>query len=186
MPVSYDAQATATSKDANELAFGAAPHFVLKEKMIFDPVMGGWTSMDAAKGTHRAKSPAKYPPHWAQPQGGSPPRLRDKHIEKPHYGDFRLNMKTEVDLGIMPPEWSVTSTMSDARPLGRPQFDARFVESPVGRARGGRNMDWTPVGTADAGMTSSAPPCTRTLTHCPGPRPDSCPALAVGWPRCSG
>jgi len=125
--------------------------------MSFDPVLGGWASIDAHKSSHRAKSPAKHPPHWEQPPAGySPPRLRDKHIEKPHYGEFRLSMKTEIDLGIAPADWSVTSAMNDPRPLGRPMFDARFVESPVGRARGGRSMGWTPVGTADAGMTTKA------------------------------
>jgi hypothetical protein len=35
-------------------------------------------------------------------------------------------------------------------------FDARFVEHPVGRARGGRSMEWNPVGTVDAGKTVKA------------------------------
>ncbi len=156
MPVQYSAAALKESEEAHELPFGAAPHFVLREKMSFDPVLGGWASIDAHKSTHRAKSPPKHPPHWAPPTGGEVPRLRDKHIEKPHYGEFRLNMKTEIGLGMAPADWSVTSAMNDPRPLGRPMFDARFVENPVGRARGGRNMEWSPVGTADAGMTTKA------------------------------
>ena len=124
MPVSYSEKAIKTSEEAHELAFGAAPHFVLREKMSFDPVLGGWASIDAHKSSHRAKSPAKHPPHWEQPPAGySPPRLRDKHIEKPHYGEFRLSMKTEIDLGIAPADWSVTSAMNDPRPLGRPMFE---------------------------------------------------------------
>lgn len=35
-------------------------------------------------------------------------------------------------------------------------FDARFVESPMGRARGGRSMVWDSRGTMNAGKTKKA------------------------------
>ena len=124
MPVSYDSEALKASEEAHELAFGAAPHFVLKQRMEFDPMKGGWIAPTAKDSTHRANSAPNPPPHWAAPTPGySPPRLRDKHIEKPHYGEFRLDMKTEVDLGIMPPKWSTTSKMDDPRPLGKQLFE---------------------------------------------------------------
>lgn len=155
MPVRYSAEALAEAQVANEIPFGAAPHHVTKELMFFDPLIGGWASVDAHKSTHRAKSPAKPNPNYIPPPNGVP-RLRDKHIERPHYGTFGLDMKKEIELGLAPVDWSVSSAMNDPRPLGRPVFDARFVEAPMGRARGGRNMAWTPVGTADAGLTTKA------------------------------
>ena len=65
-------------------------------------------------------------------------------------------MKAEVDLGLMPSEWSTSSQMNDPRPNGRSIFDARFVESPMGRARGGRSIMWDPKGTMHAGHTMKA------------------------------
>jgi len=65
-------------------------------------------------------------------------------------------MKTETDLGLAPPPWSTSSQMNDPRPNGRSIFDARFVESPMGRARGGRSMVWDARGTANAGGTKKA------------------------------
>jgi hypothetical protein len=46
--------------------------------------------------------------------------------------------------------------MDDPRPNGKAIFDARFIESPVGRARAGRSMVWDPRGTANAGGTKKA------------------------------
>lgn len=65
-------------------------------------------------------------------------------------------MKSEVDLGLVPANWSTSSQMNDPRPNGRSMFDARFIESPMGRARGGRSMVWDSRGTANAGKTQKA------------------------------
>jgi hypothetical protein len=68
---------------------------------------------------------------------------RTSHFESRHYSPkWRLDMQSETDLGIMPPAWSTSSKMDDPRPNGRSIFDARFIESPMGRARGGRSMVW--------------------------------------------
>ena len=84
-------------------------------------------------------------------------RSRTRHFEWRHQSpDWHLNMDTEVSLGILPKRWSVTSSMDDPRPNGTPLFDARFDrDSPVGRARAGRSMAWSAVGTADAGGTKA-------------------------------
>lgn len=77
-----------------------------------------------------------------------------KHYESPHYSDgFTLDMKKQEDLGLMPPAWSVTSAMKDERPNGKPQFDARFLNTPMGRARAGRSIVWDPRGTMNSGGT---------------------------------
>ena len=49
-------------------------------------------------------------------------------------------MKAEIDLGLAPPEWSVSSKMDDTRPNGKAIFDARFSGNAMGRARGGYSM----------------------------------------------
>ena len=62
----------------------------------------------------------------------------------------------ESDLNLMPSDWSITSQMNDPRPHGVSIFDARFVNSPAGRARAGRSMVWDSRGTVDAGSTTKA------------------------------
>ena len=57
-------------------------------------------------------------------------------------------MKTEIELGLAPPPWSVSSQMDDTRPNGRAMFDARFYGNAMGRARGGHSMVWDPMGVA--------------------------------------
>ena len=87
--------------------------------------------------------------------GGSPQRT--KHYETKHFSNqWRLDMKKEISLGLMPADWSTSSQMNDPRPNGRSMFDARFVESPMGRARGGRAMVWDARGTKHAGGTKAA------------------------------
>jgi len=168
MPIEYDEEALRSAKESNCLPHGAAPHIVVSEKMKFDPQMGGW--VPRTESTHNAHGPAAYPPHWSEAiakqeaaaaAAASLPRSRDKgrhtvHYEKVHEGDFKLDMKYEVDLGLAPADWSVSSKMDDPRPNGKAIFDARFVESPVGRARAGRSMVWDPRGTAHAGGTKKA------------------------------
>ena len=41
--------------------------------------------------------------------------------------------------------------MKDERPNGKPQFDARFLNTPMGRARAGRAIVWDPRGTMNSG-----------------------------------
>lgn len=73
------------------------------------------------------------------------------HYETIHFSkDWKLGMKFEEDLGLVPPMWSVSSAMNDPRPNGRAMFDARFIERPAGRARGGRAMVWDSRGTVDS------------------------------------
>jgi len=104
---------------------------------------------------------ARGPPSWSKKAGDAnvDPRFRNnstKHFEQRHFNKWQLDMKKEADLGLMPAEWSVSSAMNDPRPNGRAMFDARFVESPVGRARGGHAMVWDAKGTAHAGGTQKA------------------------------
>lgn len=81
-----------------------------------------------------------------------------KHFESPHFADgFTLDMKKQEDLGLIPPQWSVSSAMKDARPNGKPQFDARFLNTPMGRARAGRSVVWDPRGTENAGGSQRVP-----------------------------
>jgi hypothetical protein len=47
--------------------------------------------------------------------------------------------------------------MKDARPNGKPQFDARFLNTPMGRARAGRSVVWDPRGTENAGGSQRVP-----------------------------
>jgi len=151
------------------LPFGAAPHSVPKDEMVFDPVMGGWVRATDKYGKPHVPTRPVSPPRWMQPDPHAPkikradkiPRARDKlvdskHFEKGHFGDHRLDMATEINLGLAPADWSVSSAMDDTRPNGKAMFDARFVESPVGRARGGRSMVWDPRGTKYAGGTKKA------------------------------
>jgi len=99
------------------------------------------------------------PPGWMVPVRGAqttPVRKNTsnntKHYESPHYSDgHTLDMKKQEDLGLMPPAWSVTSAMKDERPNGKPQFDARFLNTPMGRARAGRSIVWDPRGTMNSG-----------------------------------
>lgn len=99
------------------------------------------------------------PPGWMVPVRGAetaPVRKNSsnipKHYESPHYSDgHTLDMKKQEDLGLMPPAWSVTSAMKDERPNGKPQFDARFLNTPMGRARAGRSIVWDPRGTVNSG-----------------------------------
>jgi len=139
---------------------------VLKEKMCFDPLKGGWVP---AGDTHNARGTAAYPPHWSEAvaqqeaaRAAAIPRSRDKpqrqshHYEEVHQGAFKLGMEYEIALGLAPPDWSVSSKMDDPRPNGKALFDARFIETPVGRAKAGRSMVWDPRGTAHAGETKKA------------------------------
>jgi len=101
------------------------------------------------------------PPSWSKMAGDAnvDARFRNnstRHFEQRHFNKWQLDMKKEADLGLMPAEWSVSSAMNDPRPNGRAMFDARFVESPVGRARGGHAMVWDAKGTAHAGGTQKA------------------------------
>lgn len=50
----------------------------------------------------------------------------------------------------------MSSKMDDPRPNGVSIFDARFINTPVGRARAGRSMVWDARGTVDAGGTKKA------------------------------
>ena len=109
-----------------DLAFGAAPHGVPKDKMIFDPLRGGWVREDDKYGRPAVPNKAALsPPKWMEADPFAPkiknstklPRARDKlvdskHFENAHYGDHRLDMLTEVDLGLAPPDWSVSSKVS--------------------------------------------------------------------------
>lgn len=157
---------------AQMLPYGAAPHAVKSEPMKFDPLKGGWVPTGNSLPTVN--------PHWAEqkrkeaaeaqrqrelaakesefviPRSRDKPKRQTQHFEKVHEGDFRLSMKYEADLGLAPPDWSVSSKMDDPRPNGKAIFDARFIESPVGRARAGRSMVWDPRGTANAGGTKKA------------------------------
>lgn len=91
------------------------------------------------------------PAHWLTPVRGQPDRwnssVKSHHVERFHYGKHTTDMRTETDLCLVPADWSQTSKMNDPRPNGRFMFDARFVATPMGRARGGRAMAWDPRGT---------------------------------------
>lgn len=64
-----------------------------------------------------------------------------RDVQSDHVGTkWQFNMDDEVRLGLAPPDWSTTSQMNDPRPLGKSLFDARFVASPMGRARGGYSL----------------------------------------------
>lgn len=77
-----------------------------------------------------------------------------RHFEHRHVSSrWRMDMGEETRLGLVPADWSTTSSMSDPRPNGRQIFDARFSGTPMGRARAGRSMAWDPRGTMNAGGT---------------------------------
>lgn len=99
-------------------------------------------------------APAVYKAVQLAPSEFQPPvpKRMPHHYETRHYSEkWRLDMEDEAKLGIAPPMWSTTSQMNDPRPNGKSIFDARFVGSPMGRARGGRSMVWDPRGTANVG-----------------------------------
>jgi hypothetical protein len=127
---------------------------VARDKLVFDPVLGGWTEDNRA----RPQQQRAFPPHYSidDTTDESLPRARDKHYESVHHGPFQLSMAYEEELGLAPAKWSVSSKMDDPRPNGKAIFDARHIESPVGRARAGRSMVWDPKGTANAGETKKA------------------------------
>jgi len=125
--------------------------------MVFDPLRGGWVQPDA----QRAGQSRALPPHWETPVATHPKGLhyasnRTHHYEEPHEGDWKLDMKAEIDLGLAPPPWSVSSKMDDTRPNGKAMFDARFSGSPMGRARGGHAMVADARGIEFAGGTQKA------------------------------
>jgi hypothetical protein len=80
------------------------------------------------------------------------------HIERFHYAQkWHHDLKDETELGLAPPNWSVSSKMDDTRPNGKSLFDARFVGSPMGRARGGYSIVADARGiAATKGMTAKA------------------------------
>jgi len=101
---------------ANEyLPFGASPHQVLREKMDFDPLRGGWVS----------KAPAGQwkPPSPPKPVGNAFDsrfvKNNTKHFETRHFGNFRHGLKEEVAAGIIPPDFSTTGAMSNPPPKGK-------------------------------------------------------------------
>uniref|UniRef100_A0A7S2G5P8 Uncharacterized protein n=1 Tax=Haptolina brevifila TaxID=156173 RepID=A0A7S2G5P8_9EUKA len=148
---------------------------------IFNPVLGGWTPSERIGASHRAKLravgatnkrpssvPQGRPAPASRPQRPyMPPRVERRQYDT-LYEDYkapdgsqdptrrdvwRLNMQMEADLNVMPSDWSLSSQMNDPRPNGVSIFDARFINTPVGRARAGRSMAWDPRGIASAGKT---------------------------------
>ena len=98
--------------------------------------------------------PAAWTAVQLQPAEFQPPKPKRApyHFETRHYSEkWRLDMQDEAKLGLAPAEWSTSSQMNDPRPNGKSMFDARFANSPMGRARGGRSMVWDPRGTANVG-----------------------------------
>ena len=116
-------------------------------------------------------------------RGGSDTRhFEHKHVSK----KWRLDLADEARLGLAPPPWSTTSMMNDPRPNGQSSacsladtclallfcsltsvahsrlnllatvFDARWHNTPMGRARGGRSITWDARGTTHAGATVAA------------------------------
>ena len=141
------------------LSYGAAPHGVPREAMVFDAALGGWISNPEVANALRLPAAPDGLPLWTAPTGLTPKGKSTsdgKHFEIVHQGGWKLDMAKEVELGLVPPDWSVTSKMDDSRPNGKGIFDARFIESPVGRAAAGRSMVWDARGTAHAGKTEKA------------------------------
>jgi len=134
------------------LGFGAYPHFVPRSKMVFDPVRGGWVQPDAHRAGQERQLPANLvkamshssymQPAINAPEGMKPfeKRRQPEHFENRHQGEWTLAMQQEQQLGLAPPDWSVSSAMADTRPNGRAMFDARFYGQAMGRARGGYSM----------------------------------------------
>ena len=103
------------------------------------------------------KDISHFPAAWLTPVRGheTSPERRDtshktKHFESPQIGEWKMDMKKEVELGLAPAEWSTTSKMNDPRPNGRGFFDARFIQSPVPRHNAGMKMSWDAQGLANA------------------------------------
>ena len=55
-----------------------------------------------------------------------------------------FSMANEEGMGLVPSRWSTSSQMNDPRPNGRSIFDARFMDSPMGRSRAGNGVIWDP------------------------------------------
>ena len=117
------------------LGSGSFPHYVPRSKLVFDPLRGGWVQPQV----HRAGQERAKPPHL---EAGSSPTGKHvpHHYEERHFGDWKLDMKSEQALGLAPPDWSVSSAMDDTGPNGQAMFDARFFGQAMGRARGGYSM----------------------------------------------
>jgi len=100
---------------------------------------------------------ANLPPSaFGEDMPTSPPS-RTHHFETLHYSkDWNMDLKTETDLGLAPAPWSTSNSMSDGRPNGRPIFDARWKESPMGRARGNKGMVSDPRGLVIANVPPEA------------------------------
>ena len=143
------------------------------------PRAGALNNLPAA---YRVVAEAAY----AKPEPPSPPKSRTRHFEEVHYAKkWQLDMADESTLGIAPPKWSQTSQMGDTRPNGKSMFgalphssplptaaavpsrsdcccaachlaDARFHNTPMGRARGGHSMVWDSRGVASSGGTTKA------------------------------
>lgn len=107
------------------------------------------------------------PPFGAERAKSAPTmRPRTQHFEQPHFADrWRLDLRDETRLGIVPAEWSTSSQMNDPRPNGVSIFDARFASSPMGRARAGRSLVWDPRGTANAGQAAKVPSVDITIAY---------------------
>lgn len=109
-------------KQDEYIPFGATPHQIMREEMVFDPVRGGWVSKRVGNGP---QSP------WANNPSGPPPRQaanafdsrfvtnNTRHFESRHHGPFRHNLKEEVAAGIVPPDFSVSSKMKNPDPKGK-------------------------------------------------------------------
>jgi len=140
MPVTMSGAPLAKSRDTPFLPFGSFPHQTIKTDMHYDATRGGWVQAD----DNRGGQPRALPPHWIQPsekQVPAPKAKRDpRHFEMKHFGSWQLDMKGEQELGLAPPDWSVSSSMNDVRPNGQALFDARFHGGAMGRARGGYSM----------------------------------------------
>ena len=75
---------------------------------------------------------------------GSPQKNPSYPFAYPATDQWRLDMKVEMSMGLAPADWSVSSAMNDPRPNGRCIFDARFTDSPMGRARKSDGIIWDP------------------------------------------
>ena len=68
--------------------------------------------------------------------------------DKMSSGGFNIStpfsMAAEEQMGLVPSPWSTSSMMADPRPNGRSVFDARFCDSPMGRARAREGIIWDP------------------------------------------
>ena len=159
MPIKMSGSPSPPRSPTQFLSYGAAPHGVPREPMVFDPNLGGWVSNHEIADKLRLSPPQAQGPNWQKPTGLTPKGKSTsdgKHSEYVHQGPWKLDMSKEIELGVVPADWSVTSKMDDPRPNGKAIFDCRFVESPVGRARAGRSMVWDSRGTAFAGKTQKA------------------------------